>query len=116
MNSEKCANTENNLSEPITHVPLCDVIEQRNGVKIIMDLPGVSAGGVDVDVKERILKVSATSPLSWNGRPIRYRRDFQLSDDIDCGGIAAKVRNGVLELRLPKLESASVHKIKVVTE
>lgn len=98
----------------ITHVPSCDVIEQPRSVRIVMDMPGVEPDAVTIDVKDRLLKVCANSPFVWHGRAISYCRSFQLSDDIDCKGITAKVRHGVLELKLPKLESAKVHKIKVV--
>ncbi len=118
MDMEK--NTEKDVAqavpvEPVTHTPACDVIEQANGVRVLLDMPGVEPDQVDIDVNNRILKVTACSPFTWRGRPVRYSRSFQLSDDIDSGRISASFKHGVLDLSMPKTESAKVHKVKVVT-
>ncbi len=101
--------------EPVIHTPACDVIEQANGVRVLLDIPGVEPDQVDIDVNNRILKVTASSPFTWRGRPVRYSRSFQLSDDIDSGRISARFQHGVLDLSMPKTESAKVHKVKVET-
>lgn len=115
MKNKHDAVTKNAAPESVTHVPVCDVIEQPRGIKIVMEMPGVAAEDLNIDVKDRILKVCSESHFAWNGRTVRYCRSFQLSDDIDCTGISAKVKNGVLELKMPKSESATVHKVKVET-
>ena len=100
----------------VNSVPACDVIEQPQGVRVLLDMPGVSSDQLSVDVKDRILKVTGRTAAPWHNRQIFYHRDFELSEEIDCAKISAKIKNGVLELTLPKLESAKVHKISVVAE
>ena len=107
-------NNEQEKSQNTVHAqPLCDIIELNGAVRILMDLPGISADALDIDVKERQLHVAASMPGLWQGRKVEYQRSFQLSEDIDAAKISAKIRDGVLELTLPKMESAQVHKISV---
>ena len=107
-------NNEQEKSQNTIHaLPPCDIIEQTGAVRILMDLPGINAETLDIDVKERQLRVAASMPGLWQGRKVDYRRSFQLSEDIDAAKISAKIRDGVLELTLPKMESAQVHKISV---
>lgn len=42
-----------------------------------------------------------------------YYREFALNEDIDDSKISAKLRNGVLELELPKKEQAKPRRIEV---
>ena len=42
-----------------------------------------------------------------------YERRFVLADSIDRNGIAAQLKNGVLQLRLPKVVEALARKIPV---
>jgi len=45
-----------------------------------------------------------------------YERRFVLADSIDRAGIAASLKNGVLQLRLPKVKEALARKIPVKAE
>jgi len=91
--------------------PDIDILERSDGYVIYADLPGVDGQSVDVRLDRGTLTLDAqlaTFPgEEWN--PLRteyrfgsYHREFRISDDIDDGGVSAKVSNGVLELRLPK--------------
>lgn len=104
------------MPEFVELVPATDVIEQPDGVKVVMDMPGISSEGVEIKVDNRRLDISAVSPFESRGNQIKFTRSFQLSDEIDAENIAAKVKNGVLILTLPKRPSAQVRKIKVATE
>ncbi len=93
--------------------PATDVEETENGVTIIFEIPGVSAEGVDLSVKDHVLTLSASGSLKRNGLVIRYQRAFELSDAVDVENITAKTKDGVLTLFLPKAEKARVHRIQV---
>ena len=89
-----------------------DILEGEGAVASWFEVPGASSKTVDVEVRNRILSVSAESALRRGGRPVRYQREFQLSDVIDVEKITAETKDGVLTLTLPKSEQAKVHKIK----
>ena len=93
--------------------PATDVEETENGAAVTIEIPGVAAAGVELNVKDRVLELSATGTLKRNGLPIRYQRAFELSDAVDVGKITAKTRDGVLTLFLPKSERARIHRITV---
>ena len=53
------------------------------------------------------------APLYLEYEPGDYERAFTLSDAVDPGGIEARVRNGVVHLRLPKAGPAKPRRIAV---
>lgn len=104
---------KNNSMEYVDVLAPADILEGEDAVTIWFEVPGASSKTVDVEVRNRILSVSAESALRRGGRPVRYQREFQLSDVIDVEKITAETKDGVLTLTLPKSEQAKVHKIKV---
>ncbi len=99
--------------EPVELRPAVDIIEGSEGVSLFFEVPGANAKTVDVEVDDGVLYVSAKSSLTRKGRPVIYKRAFQISDAVDVENISAKTVDGVLTLQLPKSEKAKVHKIKV---
>ena len=93
--------------------PAADVEEMENGVTITFEVPGVSADGIELCVKEHILELVASGALKRNGMTVRYKRAFELSDAVDVENISASTRDGVLTLFLPKSAKARVHRIQV---
>jgi len=91
--------------------PDIDIVEQQDGYVIYADLPGVDDKSVDVRLERGVLTLEArlaTVPeAGWNPLHTEYRlgsyhREFRVSEDIETGGVSAKMHNGVLELHLPK--------------
>lgn len=91
--------------------PDVDILERSDAYVIYADLPGVDEKSVDVRLERGLLLLDARlatfpesdwSPLHTEYRLGSYHREFHLSEDIDAGGVSAKMRSGVLELQLPK--------------
>ena len=99
--------------EPVEMRPAVDIIEGAEGVSLFFEVPGANAKSVEVEVDDGVLYVNAKSSLTRKGRPVVYKRAFQISDAVDVEKITAKTVDGVLSLILPKSEKAKVHKIKV---
>ena len=99
--------------EPVELRPAVDIIEGADGVNLFFEIPGANAKSVEVEVDDGVLYVNAKSTLTRKGRPVVYKRAFQISDAVDVEKISAKTVDGVLSLILPKSEKAKVHKIKV---
>ncbi|MDQ7032525.1 MAG: Hsp20/alpha crystallin family protein [Desulfonauticus sp.] len=105
--------------------PYTDIIEKEDGFYIVMDLPGVDKDNLDIDLKENELEIRAK--INWTKPekakdihvefvPGEFRRQFTISDVVDKEKIKANLKNGVLNLFLPKAEKAKPRKIKIVAE
>ncbi|MBS1369353.1 MAG: Hsp20/alpha crystallin family protein [Lentisphaeria bacterium] len=101
------------MPDPVTVVPLVDILENGDGVTLIFEVPGANSGTVDIEVLNSIMTMSAKSSLRRNGRPVLFKRNFRLSEDVDVKRITARTKDGVLTLEIPKAERAKVHKVKV---
>lgn len=105
---------------PIT--PPVDIIEDKDGITLRADLPGVSKEtltiGVDGDTLtiEGTVALDATPDLKSVYAEIRtpqYKRSFVLSRDLDTEQVGASLAHGVLTLRMPKREQARPRRIEV---
>jgi HSP20 family protein len=104
------------------YVPEVNIYEFEDSLKLWADMPGVKDKDVDVTLKDGMLTlVGKVSTELYNGlRPLyteynigNYYREFVLNEDIDESKIHAMMRNGVLELTLPKKEHAKPRRIEV---
>lgn len=100
--------------------PPVDIYETPDGLTLVADLPGVPVDGLNIQVKEGILTIEANVKVEAPGTPVyreyelvNFFRQFQLSDTVDTERITAQLKNGVLELKLPKAEAAKPKTIKV---
>jgi len=105
-----------------TLLPPVDIVEDANGITVTADLPGVEPDDLAIRVEGRSLTIEAPLRLGEaeslavvysEVRANRYRRSFELSAELDTGAIQADLRDGVLQLRLPKMERAKPRRIEV---
>jgi HSP20 family protein len=103
-------------------VPAVDIRENENELKLWADMPGVSEKDVEVSLNDGMLTiVGRVSPAAYDKlAPLYteynvgdYFRQFELNEDIDEARIKARMRNGVLEVELPKREHARPRRIEV---
>lgn len=105
--------------------PAVDIIERKDDIIVIADMPGVNEKTVDITLEKNILtiygKVEYEIPenhrlyLSEYGIG-DYQRVFTINEEIDRDKIQASVKNGVLKIILPKAESMKTKKIEVKAE
>ena len=93
-----------------------DVFETREGIEVVMDVPGVAAGDLSVVVaKNMLLIVGHKAPSGCeHGRDAafhiaertfgRFARGVRLSGAFDTGGAGASLRAGELRITLPRIE------------
>ena len=102
--------------------PDVDILEAKDAYLIYADLPGVDEQHVQVGLEKGVLSIDAdlaTAPdPDWRRVHTEYRfgsfhREFQLSDEIDATKVSASMRDGVLELRLPKEAQHQPRQIRV---
>jgi len=105
-------------------LPDVDITETEAGVRLLADMPGADQDSVDVTVENNVLTIEGRVRIHPpEGHELigeecgagRYRRDFALSDEIDTEAVKARMRHGVLEVTLPKRESAETRKIAIET-
>jgi HSP20 family protein len=103
-------------------IPLVDVTEDDAGITLTADLPGATRESLSIRVDGDTLTLE--SPLELDApkeleavyaevRAGRYRRSFTLSRELDSQHIEAALKDGVLTLRLAKLEKARPRRIEV---
>jgi len=103
-------------------VPRVDVLEDQTGITLLADLPGVSKDQLELKVDGDTLLIKGTvgaltqeglEPTYAEVRLPLYRRSFTLSRELDTSRIEANLKNGVLNLRIPKQQHAQPRRIQV---
>jgi HSP20 family molecular chaperone IbpA len=106
------------------YMPAVDISEDNNTIRLLADMPGTDQKSVDVKVENGVLSVEGkgiAEPVEGYelvGQEYalgKFRRDFTLSDQVDIEGIKAKVKNGVLEVVIPKQETVKTRKIEITS-
>jgi HSP20 family protein len=104
------------------YVPDVNIYEFDDSLKLWADMPGVKEKDVNVTLKDGVLTVvgQVATDMYAGLRPMyteynvgNYHREFVLNEDIDESKIRATLRNGVLEVELPKKEKARPRQIEV---
>jgi HSP20 family molecular chaperone IbpA len=105
-----------------TFLPTADIYETEGSLTVILEMPGVMKDQVEIRVEQGVLNVEGRLDFSKYQRlqPLyteynigHYARSFRLSSKIDQNKIAAEMKDGVLSLRLPKIEEAKPRTIRV---
>jgi HSP20 family protein len=91
--------------------PEADILERADEYVVLVDVPGASEGSVQVRFEKDLLTIDAKPAVApesgWVPRHVEYQpgsyaREFRIAEGIDVDGIQASLKNGVLELHLPK--------------
>jgi HSP20 family protein len=102
--------------------PEVDIEELSDSLKLRADMPGVKQSDVEVTLNNGILTIVGTvstepyqklAPLYTEYNVGNYFRQFELNEDIDAQRINASMKDGVLELTLPKNERVRPRRIEV---
>lgn len=106
-------------------VPDTDVVETRNEIRVVCELPGMQADEVELSLENNVLTISGEkheerreerdedryhlTERRWG----RFSRSFVLPREVDSERIAANFENGVLTVTIPKSERAKPRRIEV---
>jgi HSP20 family protein len=105
-------------------LPAVDIFETPEAITVLADMSGVTGDKVTVDIKENHLILSGeVEPPMGPGETMLvqeyytgdFLREFHLGSIIDQGRIEATIKDGVLRLKLDKVEKAKPRKIEVKT-
>lgn len=105
--------------------PATDILETTEGFSIYVDMPGVRKEELVIDLSEDELRIGGRTAYQGATNEnrvhvefgnVEYSRAFTLSHIVDRKRIKATLKNGVLELLLPKAEKALPRKIQVESD
>ena len=99
-----------------------DIFEDGEGITLETDMPGVSKDRLTVRIDGDTLVLEGqvrfdlpeqSEALYADVRSSSYRRSFALSRELDTGNIRAQLKDGVLQVRIPKRAELKPRKIEV---
>ena len=106
-----------------TMVPALDMSETDNAVEVRMDVPGITAKDIDIQINGNLLNVTGERHEEKEEKGKTFHRversygNFSRSVTLPCtvaeSEVAAEYHDGVLTIKLPKAEESKAHKIKV---
>ena len=95
--------------------PRTDIYETEDDVVLVADMPGVDQKSIDITLERNVLTiVGRTQDVAPEGYRLAYaefeggdfQRSFALSSQADPNGIEASMKDGVLQVRVPKAKPA----------
>ncbi len=104
-------------------VPPTDIFEDTDGLKILVELPGLRPEDVKLTVenltltirgeKKQVAEEQTTKVHRYERSYGAFERSFALPNTVDVERVAAKFEHGVLTVTLPKAEKAKPRAIEV---
>jgi HSP20 family protein len=101
--------------------PLADVFDTPEAYLLEIELPGLARDHIDVQVKGRELTVRGERHPA-GGRSATFHRlerqygpfvrSFRFDADIDAEGVRAEIRDGLLNLVVPKVKARSGKRVR----
>jgi HSP20 family protein len=115
---------EDNSSVVTSHwAPAVDIKEEKDQFVLYVDVPGVDPKDVEITMDNGVLTIKGERAAEPEGQRESFKRmertrgtfhrRFSLPDSADGSRIAARGRNGVLEISIPKLEKMQPRRITV---
>lgn len=102
--------------------PALNVVQTPDELQVYAFAPGIDPKSLDVSVHQGLLRISGKRSFSRPKNSVFYRRErfegqfdrtLNLSDDIDPERISASYRDGILQIRVPRRESAKPRHISI---
>jgi HSP20 family molecular chaperone IbpA len=102
--------------------PAVDIFEDAHGIMVVAEMPGVSRDRLHVQADRNSLtlegEVVIDVPAGMEAvyadvQSTRYARSFVLSGELETDAIDAKLKDGVLTIRIPKRAEFRPRKIEV---
>lgn len=104
-------------------MPAVDIVDRDNQVIVRAEVPGVLKEDLKVTVSDSTLTIKGHTEREEEERRDDYYRhelsygDFtrtlELPAEVDGSKVEAKMKDGILEIRLPKVEQAKPREVKV---
>lgn len=119
--TQKSTEVEATRAKPV-FLPRTDIFEREKEIVVMAEMPGVKRDAVDVNLETDELRISGrVDETAIEGHELAYaeyevgdyERTFRITGGIDADKIDATMKNGVLQIVLPKSKEAMPQKISV---
>jgi HSP20 family protein len=96
-----------------------NVREEDDGYTLTAVVPGLKADDLNIQVLDGVVRIEGEYELDDGDYMLaelpngKFRRTLRMPASVEADKVEAKIKDGVLTLRLPKAESALPKKIKV---
>jgi HSP20 family protein len=103
-------------------IPPADVLEDRGGITLHLDMPGVSKERLKIEADKNTLVIEGDMQIAMpesmealhaEVQSTRYRRSFTLSGELEAEKAVANLNNGVLSLSIPLRAELRPRRIEV---
>ena len=110
--------------EQVALRPPVDIFEDAHGITVQAEMPGVSRERLNVQADRNNLSIEGEAVIDMpkgmeavhaDVQATRYARTFVLSGELETDAIDAKLKDGVLTIRIPKRREYRPRKIEVRT-
>jgi len=111
------------LGEAEQWAPRVDIRETGDALLVQAELPGIAKKDIQLEVKESVLTISGERRYEKDVKEENvhrveriygnFSRSFSLPNNIDTNKVEASMKDGVLEIRLPKRDSAKPKAITI---
>ena len=104
--------------------PAVDIFEDAHGIMVLAEMPGVSKDRLNVQADRNSLMIEGEAVIDMppgmeavhaDVQSTRYARTFTLSGELETDAIDAKLKDGVLTIRIPKRAEYRPRKVEVRT-
>ena len=76
--------------------PITDIFDEKEEIRVYVEMPGVNEGDIKLDLKGDILDISAQSGDK------KYHKEVLLTKKVKAETLTSNYKNGILDIRLKK--------------
>ena len=115
---------QNAREEQFALRPAVDIYENAHGITVQAEMPGVTKDRLNVQADGTSLLIEGEAFIDMppgmeaihaDVQSTRYARSFVLSSELDTDAIDAKLKDGILTIRIPKRREFRPRKVEVRT-
>ena len=102
--------------------PPVDIFEDAHGIMVVAEIPGVSRDRLNIHADRNTLTIEGEAVIDVpkgmeaihaDVQSTRYSRSFVLSSELETDAIDAKLKDGLLTIRIPKRREYRPRKVEV---
>jgi len=104
-------------------MPSVDIFEEKGDVVVKAELPGIRKEDIDITLTDETITISGEKKKEeevkkkdyyrWECSYGSFNRTFSLPAEVQTDKVKTKMKDGILEIRVPKTEEAKKKEVKV---